>query len=109
MHWRVIAYEDMNNDTTIVRIIGHGNDGSKIYLAKPFEYTQHQAGVSLPPASSENIAVEGPNAITFLQSAMDAAWRLGLRPSNAQDEKHLQAHLKDMRDIVRHTLKMNKT
>ena len=40
---------------------------------------------------------------------MDAGWAYGLRPSGAQDERHIQAHLNDMRDIARHVLKMDKT
>ena len=107
MDWRVVAYEDHMNDTTIVRIIGRAGDGRKIFLVKPFDYIEHDVG-RLIPLDHENIAVEGPDAVTFLQSAMDAAWKLGLRPSSAQDEKHIQEHLKDMREIVRHMLKMDK-
>ncbi len=40
----------------------------------------------------------------FLQAAMDAAWDAGLRPSRAQDEKHLKAHLEDMRTLAFHAI-----
>jgi hypothetical protein len=36
---------------------------------------------------------------------MDAAWDAGLRPSRAQDERHLKAHLEDMRRFAFHLIK----
>ncbi len=50
--------------------------------------------------------LSGTDAVLFLQAMMDAAYDYGLRPSAAQDERHQKAHLKDMRDITRHLLKM---
>ena len=58
--------------------------------------------------SSPHTVLEGPDAIGFMQAVMDAAFEFGLRPSGALDEKHIQAHLSDMRAITRHVLKMDK-
>ncbi|MDA4845930.1 hypothetical protein [Hoeflea poritis] len=60
------------------------------------------------PATEFNTAIIGPDAVGFMQAIMDAGWEYGLRPSKAQDERHLQAHLEDMRSITRHVLKMNR-
>jgi hypothetical protein len=40
------------------------------------------------------------DARPFLQAAMDAAYEIGLRPSRAQDERHLERHLQDMRALA---------
>jgi len=56
----------------------------------------------------EGVLLEGPDATAFLQAAMDAAWEHGLRPSRLQEERHLMAHLTDMREITWHLLKMNR-
>lgn len=50
----------------------------------------------------------GSDGTAFLQAIMDAAYDFGLRPSKAQNERHLQAHLDDMRNITKHVLKMDK-
>lgn len=52
--------------------------------------------------------ITGPAATSFLQEAMDAAYEAGLRPSRAQDERHLKAHLDDMRAIAFKQLKMER-
>lgn len=53
----------------------------------------------IPPTLS------GPPATEFLQAALDAAWKVGLRPTNWHDErpgeiKAKDAHLQDMRRLV---------
>ena len=58
--------------------------------------------------SAEGPLLHGPECVDFLQAVMDAAYEYGLRPSKAQDEKHLKAHLDDMRGIARHVLKMDR-
>lgn len=50
--------------------------------------------------------LSGDEATQFMQVVMDAAYECGLRPSKMQDETHLKEHLKDMRDISKHLLKM---
>jgi hypothetical protein len=57
---------------------------------------------------SSSSPIHGDEAISFMQSVMDAAYEYGLRPSAAQDERHIKDHLKDMREISRHLLKMDK-
>lgn len=47
-------------------------------------------------------------AVSFLQAMMDLAFEHGLRPSRAQDERHMKAHLDDMRKIAFHTLGVDK-
>lgn len=47
----------------------------------------------------------GPPASDFLQAALDAAWKVGMRPKNWRDERPEQvnamdAHLQDMRRLV---------
>lgn len=49
--------------------------------------------------------LSGPPAMEFLQAALDAAWKAGLRPTNWRDErpgeiKAMDAHLQDMRRLV---------
>ncbi|MCP5018410.1 MAG: hypothetical protein GY938_24500 [Ketobacter sp.] len=51
---------------------------------------------------------EGPEVIAIMQAFMDEAYAIGLRPSAAQDDRHKSEHLKDMREITRHLLKMDK-
>ena len=51
--------------------------------------------------------LSGPDAVGFMQAVMDAAYQYGLRPSQQVDEAGVKEHLKDMRDIARHLLKMN--
>ena len=52
--------------------------------------------------------LRGPEAMDFMQVVMDVAYEFGLRPSAVQDEKHIKAHLSDMRDITKHLLKMDR-
>jgi hypothetical protein len=46
--------------------------------------------------------------VQLLQAIMDAAYEFGIRPSRAQDERHLKAHLEDMRTITMHKLGISK-
>lgn len=52
----------------------------------------------------EGVEMRGDEAKEFMQAMMDAAYDAGLRPSRAQDERHLKAHLEDMRTITMHQL-----
>lgn len=49
--------------------------------------------------------ISGLAGIEFLQAALDAAWKAGLRPTNYRDERPaeisaMDAHLQDMRRLV---------
>lgn len=49
--------------------------------------------------------LSGPMAAEFLQSALETAWEMGLRPKNWRDErpgeiKAMDDHLQDMRRLV---------
>lgn len=53
----------------------------------------------------------GRHGDEFMQSALDAAWRLGYRPTKWHDEKpgeiaRMERHLADMREIVSKTIKV---
>ena len=57
----------------------------------------------LPPISAD--ILRGDDAMAFMQAVMDAAYEAGLRPSRAQDERHMKAHLDDMRRFAFHIIK----
>jgi hypothetical protein len=49
--------------------------------------------------------ISGPPAVEFLQAALNAAWKAGLRPTNWHDERpgevqRMDNHLQDMRALV---------
>lgn len=63
---------------------------------------------TIPQGARYEPALRGEDVKTFLQAAMDAAYASGLRPSSAQDERHLKAHLEDMRTITFNQLGIKK-
>jgi hypothetical protein len=101
MTWRIGARESFQFGGHEVRLVKYGQDGA--VEAVSFNTEPRPEGVIWPDVP----ILHGPEATAFLQAAMDAAYEAGLRPSGAQDERHIQAHLKDMREISRHLLKMD--
>ena len=68
--------------------------------------TEPLAIKAVPPGTMiDTPTLSGPEAQMFLQSALETAWRMGLRPTNWRDErpgeiKAMGAHLEDMRRLV---------
>jgi hypothetical protein len=103
MPW--VAHEDSSDyglDRTLVIARVDGVTGDRSFV-QPLSFTEVAQGISPPP---DAIALRGKHEVTaFLQAVMDAAYEAGLRPSRAQDERHLKAHLEDMRRFAFHTIK----
>lgn len=83
--------------------VGQNRDG-QFFEVVAFNSEGREPGVM----TSTGPLLIGEEAISFLQSVMDAAYSYGLRPSAAQDERHMRSHLNDMRAIAFHTLKMDR-
>lgn len=78
-------------------------DGSSIdeVVELTFERRSERAITDSPPP------ISGLDTVGFMQAIMDAGYAYGLRPSKG-DDVGVKEHLKDMREITRHLLKMNK-
>jgi hypothetical protein len=102
MTWRAILATDFSSYDPGLRICRYDdNRGTASHLTS-MTFTEVQEGLLPPP---DAVLLRGPEATAFLQAMMDAAWDAGLRPSRAQDERHLKAHLEDMRRFAFHVIK----
>ena len=99
MTWKAIAEKGYSWDGGALRVAKFGV--GTVSEVTDMTLTDRREG-ELP----SNPMLTGDDAVSFMQAVMDAAYDYGLRPSRAQDEKHLNTHLQDMRDIARHLLKM---
>ena len=100
MTWVMYIDKHANFGRASLRMAKVGQDHTDEVTNITFERVDEGVMTSNPPV------LHGQEAVDFLQSAMDAAFEYGLRPSGMQDERHIQAHLSDMQDITRHVLKM---
>ena len=105
MEWRAQAEKSPHIDNPELRIVRINEDRMSIVTNIDFKVYPRDSFV---PKTDIDAPIIGPDAVGFMQAVMDAAWEYGLRPSEMQDEKHLKAHLEDMRSITRHVLKMDR-
>ncbi len=89
-----------------------GRDQHRLLIAKPLEFLEAD-GRGMAPEENCLIADAGyrdHSVQAFLQSALDAAWEQGLRPTGHHDHTNelaaVRAHLDDMRTIVGTKLKV---
>jgi hypothetical protein len=101
MTWRAIfdTY-DASFDPSLRVCRYNGNSRTVSHLTS-MTFTEVEEGL-LPP---QDAVLRLPDATAFLQAMMDAAWDAGLRPSRAQDERYMKAHLDDMRRFAFHVIK----
>lgn len=80
-------------------------DGTRVFL-QPFVWKAYAQNTFVPP--EEAFAIDGQfgndDVRQFLQAAMDAAWDMGLRPTQAKDRSDelasVRYHLEDMRKLA---------
>ncbi|MCP5019685.1 MAG: hypothetical protein GY938_31030 [Ketobacter sp.] len=102
MEWKAKADYNFASDSPVLWLARLNDEKIQEVVSLTFEDRQiYQPSTHQPPIS-------GHEAVSFMQAVMDAAYEYGLRPSAAQDERHMKSHLKDMQEITRHLLKMNK-
>ena len=84
----------------------YGDD--RLYLLRgeervtSMEFESYNRGEILEPSMIEGVT-------DFLQAVMDEGWRHGIRPKGyGLVDEGTKEHLKDMREITRHLLKMDK-
>ena len=103
MTWRAIFDTDYASVDPVLRVCRYNGNSRTVSHLTSMTFTEVQEG-SLPP---QDALLRLPDATAFMQAMMDAAWDWGLRPSRAQDERHLKAHLEDMRRFAFHVIKEN--
>jgi hypothetical protein len=96
-----IRFAPWNDDVEVVTILKtHAND--RYY----YRITEHKFDIGEEPKQlidhsiSENWT---PQTTQFLQSFLDAAWEIGLRPKGYKTQEQIDAikyHLEDMRKLV---------
>ena len=100
MQWKFIP-ADYFDGLKIGRVREHDD---KVDHVVEIKFETREAGETVPGATP----IRGVDVRSFLQGAMDAAYAMGLRPSQGNDEKDMKRHLDDMRAIAFHTLKMDR-
>jgi len=104
MTWRAILATDFSSFDPGLRICRYNDNRLTVSHLTSMTFTDvHEFGIL--PSDVDPVLLRGPEATAFLQAMMDAAWDAGLRPSRAQDERHLKAHLEDMRRFAFHVIK----
>jgi len=86
-------------------VIAESHDASRAFL-QPLVWKKFDPNTAIP--SDEVFAIKddfGAETVkNFLQAAMDAAWDIGLRPTQAQNQtdelKAVRYHLEDMRTLA---------
>lgn len=98
---KVLAHHQPWNRGYEVAIVTVNNEGDVIGTVEPLivKTEPHDNRVPIVPS------LAGPIAKEFLQSALEAAWEMGLRPKNWRIETTEQVaainnHLEDMRALV---------
>jgi hypothetical protein len=102
MTWFAVLDSDYQQFDPGLRIRRYNDNVRTVSHLVSMTFTEVEEGVIPPPNTT---VLRGPEATGFLQAMMDAAWDAGLRPSRAQDERHLKAHLEDMRRFAFHLIK----
>lgn len=100
MPWHARIVDDLSLDRAL--IAGrYAEDGDTASYVTALTFVTVRDGMR-PPGDA--VFLRGRDAVAFLQAMMDAAYEAGLRPSRAQDERHLKAHLEDMRRLAFHAI-----
>ena len=103
MTWKAQTTFDSSMFKQTLRIARFSGESDVVSYVAGLTLIDVPAG-EVPPADA--VALIGDLDVTaFLQAMMDAAWDAGLRPSRAQDERHMKAHLEDMRRFAFHVIK----
>lgn len=80
----------------------------RIEVLQPFVFKSYDRGRSFPVPGDEVALVgrddDNDSVHTFLKAMMDAAWKLGIRPTGFEDHnnelKAVRDHLADMRSLA---------
>ncbi|NKX40961.1 hypothetical protein HGG71_05690 [Rhodobacteraceae bacterium R_SAG2] len=102
MSWKAVAGRNFGWVGTSLHLARFGEFG-KMEEVENFTLTAKREGDQMGPP-----LLDGPEAVSFMQAVMDAAYEYGLRPSKATDSAGTVKHLEDMRAITKHLLKMDK-
>ncbi len=102
MAWTVRRKYDFPMGSAHLLISKEDTQSGKLLIAEPFVWSDFDPYTTWPPDRAPTLA--GHDVTAFLQAAMDEAYEAGLRPSRAQDERQLKAHLTDMRAIAFHAI-----
>lgn len=99
MTWRAVIDTQFATNSVVLRLASASAE--KLSVMTDLTFTDVKAHVA-PPENGFSLPYE--DGVQLLQALMDAAYDFGIRPSRAQDERHLKAHLEDMRTITMHKL-----
>lgn len=102
-NWRATVDKQFETGGIVLRLAVE-TDG-KVSVLTDITLTNVEA-MTTPP--DNGLKLPHNEGVQLLQSLMDAAYDFGIRPSRAQDESHLKAHLEDMRTITMHKLGIRK-
>lgn len=107
MQFRIHHEYSIATDTRSLAIIATERHGRG--FAQPFVFKFYPQGTAGPSpeeafALTDSWGDDGDVVRPFLQACMDAAWDIGIRPTQAQDQrdelKAVRYHLEDMRALA---------